>query len=460
MAQREHWGSRIGFIMAAAGSAVGLGSLWKFPYTAGNNGGGAFVLCYIIFTFLIALPLFIGELVIGRKTQKGAISAYRALTSDSSNWKMLGWINQITCFIILGFYSVVSGWCLSYILMSLTQFTDGKSPEEIRQTFGVLAASPGINILWLFIFMLMNIGIVFSGIRKGIEKWSKILMPALLTILIILFLYAVTMEGFGKAAKFVFYPDFSNLTPSGVLNALGLSFFTASVGLGIILTYGSYMKPDEDIPKTSVLVACTTLFVSILGALTIFPIVFTFGFSPAAGPGLVFQTLPILFAKLPGSVIISTIFFALLLFTAITSSISILEMVVANFIELYSLSREKATLLCAGISFIIGVPCALTYSDTLFSSWQQIYRMDFFDTMNYLTENWLMPIAGLMSAIFVGWIMKKEMVFEEFKNGTKWPHVMKGWFFFIKWIAPVGVILIIFDQTGIINLNALFGAAK
>ena len=453
MAQREHWGTRIGFLMAAAGSAIGLGSLWRFPYTAGQNGGGAFILCYFLFTILIALPLFMAELIIGRRAQRGSVFAYETLTKEGSNWKMLGWLNTITCFIILGFYSVVSGWSLSYILMSLTGFTNGKSPEEIRAVFSTLAASPGINLFWLFIFIGLNVGIVFSGIRKGIEKWSKILMPALFVILLGLFAYAVTLDGFAAAAKFVFYPDFSKLTASGILNALGMSFFTASVGLGIILTYGSYMKSEEDIPKTSVIVSVMTLFVSLMAALIIFPIVFTYNFSPEQGPGLVFQTLPVIFAKLPGQVILSTIFFSLLFFTAITSSISLLEVLVANFMELFNSSRERSTIICAAIAFVIGIPCALTYSGTLFSSWKSIYGMDFFDTMNYLTASWMMPIAGLLTVIFVGWILKKEVLESEFLQGTKWPHLLKPWIFFIRWIAPVGVILIILHETQIINFN-------
>ncbi|MDN3504020.1 MAG: sodium-dependent transporter [Rhabdochlamydiaceae bacterium] len=457
MSQREHWGSRLGFVMAAAGSAIGLGSLWRFPYIVGENGGGAFVLCYIAFTLLIATPLFIAELLIGRKTQKGAVFAYQSLTKVTSNWKMVGWLNTIACFIILGFYSVVSGWCLSYILMSLTQFTQGKNPEEIRSVFTTLASSSGINIFWLFLFIALNVAIVFSGIRKGIEKWSRILMPVLLIILFALFIYSCTLPGFSKAAKFLFYPDFANLSPSGILNALGMSFFTASVGLGIILTYGSYMKKNEDIPKTSLMVSGMTLLVSIFGALMIFPIVFTFGFSPEEGPGLVFQTLPILFAKMPGQVIISTVFFALLLFTAITSSISILEMLVANFMELYNLSREKATILCASISFLIGIPCALSFSDSLFASWKSIYGMNFFDTMNYITASWFMPISGLLTVIFVGWILKKELIQSEFTSGTSWSKLFNPWFFFVKFIAPIGIILIILDQTGIINFNAIFG---
>jgi NSS family neurotransmitter:Na+ symporter len=453
MHPREHWSTRIGFILAAAGSAIGLGSLWRFPYTAGENGGAAFVLLYALFTFFIGLPVFIAELIIGRKTQKGAIFAYQALSSEGSNWKMLGYLNVLSCFIILAFYSVVSGWCLSYTLMSLTQFTKGKTPEQISQTFSTLASSPGINLFWLVLFLALNVGVVFSGVKKGIEHWSKILMPVLVILLLSLFGYSLTLDGFGKAFEFIMMPDFSKLTPSAILNALGMAFFTLSVGLGIILTYGSYMGPQEDIPKTSIIVALMTFLVSMIAALMIFPIVFTFGFAPQGGPGLVFQTLPVLFAKLPGEIIISTLFFALLFFTAITSSISLLEMLVANFMEIFNWPREKSTIVTAIITFIIGIPCALSSSDTLFANWKDIYGMNFFDTMNYVTSSWMMPISGLLTTLFVGWKMEKTIFESELMKGTKASIFLKPIFFSVKWLAPVCVLFIILEQTGLIKFN-------
>ncbi|NBO24534.1 MAG: sodium-dependent transporter, partial [Chlamydiae bacterium] len=437
MHPREHWSTRIGFIMAAAGSAIGLGSLWRFPYTVGENGGAAFVLLYALFTFFLGLPVFISELVVGRNTQKSAVFAYQSLSHVESNWKMLGYLNILSCFIILAFYSVVSGWCLSYTLMSLTQFTQGKTPEEIKGVFNILASSPGINLFWLFLFLGLNVGVVFSGVKKGIEHWSKILMPILLVLLLFLFGYSLTLEGFPQAFEFIMKPDFSKLTPAAILNALGMAFFTLSVGLGIILTYGSYMGPKEDIPKTSFIVATMTFIVSMISALMIFPIVFTFGLAPEGGPGLVFQTLPILFAKLPGEVILSTIFFSLLFFTAITSSISLLEMLVANFMEIFLLPRKKATIYTALITFIIGIPCALSSSDLLFANWKAIYGKDFFETMNYLTSSWMMPISGLLSTIFVGWKMEKRIFESELLSGTKMTYLLKPIFFSVKWLAPI-----------------------
>lgn len=453
MHPREHWSTRIGFIMAAAGSAIGLGSLWRFPYTVGENGGAAFVLLYAIFTFFLGLPVFISELVVGRNTQKSAVFAYQNLSSESSNWKMLGYLNILSCLIILAFYSVVSGWCLSYTLMSLTQFTKGKTPEEIRQVFSILASAPGINIFWLFIFLALNVGVVFSGVKKGIEHWAKILMPILLVLLLFLFFYSLTLDGFPAAFEFIMKPDFSKLTPSAILNALGMAFFTLSVGLGIILTYGSYMGPAEDIPKTSLIIALMTFLVSMVSALMIFPIVFTFGFAPEGGPGLVFQTLPILFAKLPGEVLISTIFFALLFFTAITSSISLLEMLVANFMEIFNLPRRQSTLIAAGITFLIGIPCALSSSDILFPNWKAIYGKDFFETMNYITSSWMMPISGLLTTIFVGWKMEKSIFDSELLKGTKMGYLLKPIFFSVKWLAPICVFFIILEQAGLIKFN-------
>lgn len=454
--QREHWGSRLGFIMAAVGSAIGLGSLWRFPYVVGENGGGAFVLLYILFTLFIGLPVFAAELIIGRHTQKGAIHAYQKLAKPGSNWKMLGWLNLISCILILAYYSVVAGWCLSYTLMSLNQFYVDKTPHQIKEVFDILYSSPSVNILWLAIFMLINVGVIHSGVRKGIEHWSKILTPGFLIILLILFVYSCTLEGFSEALTFIFTPKFENLTPSAILNALGMAFFILSVGLGIILTYGSYMKPEEDIPKTGFMVAATTLIVSLIGALTIFPIVFTFHYPPQGGPGLLFKTMPILFAQLPGSLVISTIFFSLLLFVALTSSISLLEMIVSNLMEIQSWTRSRATLVGASIAFIIGIPCALSGTDVLFPQWKAIYGKNFFDTLDYVTASWLMPISGLLTTLFVGWILDKKVFIEEFKKGAgKYAKILTPWYFSIRWIAPIVVIIIILEQAGIIDINAI-----
>ncbi|MBF5058971.1 sodium-dependent transporter [Candidatus Neptunochlamydia vexilliferae] len=453
--QREHWASHFGFIMAAAGSAIGLGSLWRFPYVAGDNGGGAFVLLYVIFTFCLGVPIFIGELAIGRKGQHSPIFAYEALSKKGSNWRLLGYLNLLTSFVILSFYCVVAGWCLNYALMSLNQFTVGKTPEEIRAVFDAVYASPGLNLFWLLIFILLNVGVVYTGIRKGIEHWSKILTPALLVILIALFIYGTTLPGFGDAVKFIFYPDFSKLTPSVILNSLGMAFFTLSVGMGIIVTYGSYLTPTENLPKTASIVALMTLLVSLIAALMIFPIVFTFNFPPEGGPGLIFQTMPVLFSKLPGSLVISTVFFLLFVFTALTSSISLLEVLVANLMELFSWKRHRAVIISSSAVFLFGIPSALAGSSALFPNWETVYGKNFFDTMNYISASWMTPVAALLTTFFIGFVMKKKETREEFLQGGALRTLFGPWLFIIRYIAPIVVILIILEQGGVVHLGKL-----
>lgn len=452
---REHWGSRIGFIMAAAGSAIGLGSLWRFPYITGQNGGGIFVLLYLFFTFLIALPVFVGELVIGRNTQRSAVIAFADLSHSESNWKLVGWLNVLTTFLILTYYCIVSGWCVNYIFMSLSHFTNGRTPEEISQVFNTLYASSDINLFWAFIFILFNIGVVYGGIRKGIEHWARILTPALLCILVALFFFSMTLEGFGESFRFIFYPDFSKLTASSFLNALGMSFFTLSVGLGIIITYGSYMKHTEDIPKTGLIVGSMTVLVSLMSAMMIFPIIFTFGMEPQAGAGLVFKTLPVLFAKLPGTLVISTIFFTLLVFTALTSSISLFEVLVANLIEIFNWSRARAILLSGSAVFLFGIPSALSGSQGIFANWKSMYGKDFFDTLDYVTGSWMLPIAALLTTIFIGWFMPRQTSHGEFLQGSTLGKWMRPWFFIMRWVAPIAMLLIILQEGGIIDINAI-----
>ncbi len=452
---REHWGSRVGFIMAAAGSAIGLGSLWRFPYVTGKNGGGIFVLLYLAFTFLIALPMFIGEIVIGRRTQRSAVSAFVELAPQSPHWKLVGWLNVLTTFLILTYYCVVSGWCVNYICLSLNQFTMGKSPEEIGKVFDILYTSADINLFWNLIFILVNAGVVYAGVRKGIEYWSRILTPALLVILVALFCFSMTLDGFKDAFHFIFYPDISKLTPSGILNALGMAFFTLSIGLGINLTYGSYMKQSEDIPKTGFIVSGMTVIVSLMCAMMIFPIIFTFGIEPQSGAGLVFKTLPVLFAKLPGTLVLSTIFFILLVFTAMTSSIALFEVLVANLIEIFNWTRAKAVISSCTAVFIVGIPAALSGSGTLFKNWKAMYGKDYFDTLDYITGSWMLPIAALLTTLFLGWFVHRETAHEEFLKGTTLGKLMRPWYFTIRWLAPLAIFLIILQEGGVIDINMI-----
>lgn len=456
MKKREHWASSFGFVMAAAGSAIGLGTLWQFPYMTGKNGGGLFVLLFLLFTVFLGFPLFIAELVLGRKGQRGVVGIFAALAPKKEQWRAVGWLGAMASFLILAYYCVVAGWGLNYIFMSLCQFTDGRSPEQISQVFDTLYKAPGINILWQVLFLLMTAGVIYQGVRKGIEYWSRILTSSLLVILVILFIYATTLSGFGEAFRFIFYPDASNLTPSGVLEALGLAFFTLSLGQGIMLTYGSYMSKEEDIPKTACIVSSMNIIVSVFAAMMIFPIIFTFGFTPEGGFGLVFQTMPILFAKLPGTLVLSTIFFVLLVFTALTSSVALLEVVVANFIDLFQWTRKKAVTSVTIAAFIVGIPCALTGSGLMFPNWEAMYGKTFFQTIVDLVAQWIIPFTGLFVSIFAGWCFKKSEAYAEFCAGTKWKKLFSIWFFFIRWIVPIAILVIILHRGGIIDLDQFF----
>lgn len=452
MTQREHWGSKIGFIFATAGSAIGLGSLWRFPYITGQNGGGAFVLLYIIFTLLIAIPVFVAELAMGRKSQKSAVLAFTNLSHNSEKWRLVGWFNILTSFLILSYYSVISGWTVNYTLMSLMQFTNGKTPEQIRNVFEILYKSADINIFWLFIFVLLTVGVVFGGVRKGIEYWSKILTPSLLVILVALFIYSTTLPGFPQAAKFILYPDFSKLSATGVLEALGMAFFTLSVGIGIVLTYGSYLKADDNLPSTGLIIGSVSVLVSLVAALMIFPVIYTFGLEPEMGTGLVFQTLPVLFDQLPGTLVLSTIFFVLFVFTTLTSAISLMEVLVANLMEVFHWNRKKSVQVAACGVFIMGIPTALAGSGVLFGDWSKMYGSDFFATLDGLTAGWMMPLGGLLTAIFVGWVMGKKVAAQEFLLGTKMSYLLPVWLFLLRYIAPIGIFIVILQTGKIINI--------
>ncbi len=453
---REHWASRVGFLLATAGSAIGLGSLWRFPYMTGENGGGYFVIMFIVFTFVIALPVFMAELLLGRHTQKSPVLAFAAMSHNSKMWRAVGWLSVMTTFIILSYYSVISGWSLNYALMSLNQFYVGKTSEEIVQVFDLVYRSPQMNLFWLLMFVLMTGGIVFGGVRKGIEQWSRILMPILFVILLSLFAYSMTLPGAKEAFRFIFAPHAGQFRASSVLNALGMSFFALSVGLGILVTYGSYMSPAENIPKTACTIALLDIFVSLFAAMIIFPIIFSFNFEPQEGVGLIFKVLPVLFAKLPAALLISTVFFLLIVFTALTSTISLLEVLVATAMDVFQWTRKKAAVLASCAVFVFAIPSALSGANELFPSWKAIYGKNFFETFDYLTGSWFLPVSGLLTALFVGWAISPEIRKSEFLAGSKLKFVYKPWIFFLKFIVPIAVILIILNQSNLINIDAIF----
>lgn len=451
--QRESWSSHLGFILAAAGSAIGLGTLWKFPYVTGENGGGIFVLIYIICTFFIGIPVFIAELVLGRKAQRGAVGVFATLANNSAVWKTAGWLGVISSFLIMSFYSVLAGWGLNYVFMSLSQFYENLSTKEISGVFDILASSADITLFWHFAFTALTAAVVYRGIRQGIEYWSRFMTTGLFIILVGMCLFALTLDGFWEGFYFIFYPDVSRFKPSAAIEALGLSFFTLSLGQGIMLTYGSYMRRTDDIPKTGLIIGVMIVLVSLLAGLMIFPIIFTFGFAPEAGPGLVFKTLPVLFAQLPGALFISTSFFILFVFTALTSAVALIEVVAANFTDLLGWSRHKAVLVTSISCALFGIPSALSNTNTLFANWPAIYGQTFFSTVDDIVSLWLLPIGGLMVAIFTGWFLDKEISREEFDSGTTLKWMWRPWLFFMRWVAPIAIIFIILQRSGLIDID-------
>ena len=454
---REHWGSRIGFLLATIGSAVGLGLLWKFPYTIGQNGGGLFLITYFVCIFLIGIPVFIGELIIGRHAQRAAVGSFEVLAPKYPVWKIAGYLGVLSSFLIMSFYSVIAGWGMSYVLMSLNGFYHGHTLEEISNVFDKLSSSGSITILWHGFFTAITMAIVMAGVRKGIEYWSKIMVRILFVMLIGLFIYSSTLSGFGKAAHFVFVPTLNNFSVVSVLEALGLAFMTMSLGQGIIISFGSYLNPEESLWKMAFVVAFSVMIVAILAALTIFPVVFTFDLPPDSGPGLVFKTLPYLFAQLPGSIVLSTAFFTLFVFTALTSAVPLVEVVATNIMEKYDISRKNASLLVCVTTFILGIPSALSSSQGIFPQWKVIFGSNFLDTVNDLASIWVIPFAGLFTALFVGWVLEKEITKKEFTTSTNSYGLWGVWYFSIRYIVPLLILIIIIQKSGLLGATKVVG---
>jgi len=441
--------------MAAIGSAIGLGILWKFPYTVGENGGGLFLLSYFVCLIIVGIPILIAELILGRRTQRAAVGAFEVLDQKGTGWKVAGWFGVLASFLIMSFYSVIAGWGMSYILMSLTGFYNQLSGEEVAKAFSALSTSGEISLFWHFIFIAITVGIVISGVRKGIERWAKIMTKVLLVLLVLLFGYATTLDGFPKAVDFIFHPNPEDFKLSSLIEALGLAFWTLSIGQGIMISYGSYMRRSESIVQLSFVIAFSVIVVAILAALMIFPVVFTFNLEPQAGYGLVFKTLPYLFAKLPGSLALSTMFFALFVFTALTSAIPLVEVPASNLMELYKISRKKAVILVGIGVFIFGIPSAYASAKTVFPDWSAIYGMDFLKTIDNLVSTWIIPVGGLLTALFVGWVMDKETAREEFLVSSRLHFLWKPWRFFMRYVVPVTILIIMIQKSGLYDFDTL-----
>ena len=451
LSKRSHWGSRIGFILAAAGSAVGLGNIWKFPYVTGENGGGIFVLIYLACVLLVGLPVMIAEILIGRSTQDSPVGAFKSLAGARSPWVGMGWLSVLSAFVLLSFYSVVAGWSLHYTWLSISGQLAGLGPDNVASVFGNLHASAGANLFWHLIFMGLTVAVVFGGVSKGVERWSRILMPALLIMMLVLLVNSLTLDGFGKAFSFLFGFHQDKFTAAGALEALGQAFFSLSLGMGAMLTYGSYLRRQDDVVGASVTISALDTCIALVASLMLFPIIFSHGMEPAAGPGLVFISVPIALSQMPGTTFLATVFFALLVFAALTSAISMLEVATSYFIDQRGWQRHRAAVTAGLAIAILGLPAALSGGTRVFGSGMEaLVGMSWFDSLDYLVTNWMLPLGGLGMALFTAWRMDQRLRQEEFLSGSRLRTFYRGWLFLLKYPVPVAILLVFFHAVGII----------
>ena len=581
--RRESWGSSLGFILAAAGSAVGLGNIWKFPYVAGENGGGLFVLIYLVCVALVGIPIMMAEIMVGRAAQRQPVAAFHRLAGRKTGWAAVGWLGVVCGFVILSFYIVVAGWTMDYTLKSLINFQEpiydearqtelsyvAATPlDEMRESVALrratraarepvarlmddlhpqyarlsqqfdaaVAAAPDAAVaeqallqdeamatavaasravekkiearratlleearievaalpdaevrtaagtvarrahilkrttevfeavatdgwtctFWAALFMLICILIVGGGVSGGIERACGVLMPTLFVMILGMVIYAAFRPGFGEALRFVFRPDIHKLKPSGVLEALGHAFFTLSLGMGAMITYGSYQRKKEGLFRESVAIALLDTGVALLACLMIYPVVFSFGQEPTAGPGLVFMSMPLAFAEIGnGGMLLSVVFFLLVTLAALTSAISLLEVVVSYFIDEHGWARHKAGWILGGVVFAFGIPSAFAMDKGfMMKGWKPSFGHNFFDTMDTLATNWMMPLGGLLIAIYAGWVMPKHLRDAEIADSHPWLRML--WLSLCRVVAPALVLLVLLQKAGFIDVDLFF----
>ncbi|KAA5804633.1 sodium-dependent transporter [Alkalicaulis satelles] len=425
------WNTRFGFLMAAIGSSVGLGNFWRFPYMAGENGGSAFVLIYLACVALIAFPILIAELSVGRHARRSAVGSTRKMAFDagaSEMWSIAGWVAMAGGVMILCFYSVVAGWVAAYVFQMASGAFVNAEPEAVASAFGTLVGDTSTVIGWHTLFMAVTITIVCFGVTKGIERAVTILMPIFFLMLVGLVVYAGVTGDMGAALTYLFTPDFSEVTGQTVIAALGQAFFSIGVGSAIMITYGSYLRRDDNLPQSAGIITGADAMVAIIAGLAIFPFVFAFGLDPAAGAGLFFETLPSVFAQMPGGQWLGTAFFALAFIAALTSSISLLQVIVSFGEEHTDFGRVGSSLFFGAIIFMFGVGAAFSVDG-------------FFDVLDKVSGNILLPLGGLLIAVFTGWVVSKQLMLTELNQASA--AFFAYWRFTIRWLAPVAVALII-----------------
>ena len=448
---RGNFGSKIGIVLATAGSAVGLGNVWRFPYTVGENGGAAFILIYIGCILLLGIPGMVSEVIVGRHGQANAAKSYDAL-AEGRPWKLVGYLGILTSTIILGFYAVVAGWCLEYLCASIIGKVNGDA-ESVKNYFVTFSSDPLKPVLWGAGFILITHLVVIRGVRNGIERASKLLMPVLFILLLILVVASCLLPGSIGGIKFLLHPDFSKLTSSVMLEALGQAFFSLSLGTACLCTYASYFSKDTNLLQSAGQIALVDTLIAILAGLMIFPAAFSVGVNPDSGPSLIFITLPNVFTQAFASMpmvgyVVSIMFYALLVFAALTSTISMHEIGTAFFTEELSLPRQKSAWVITVVAGIICVFCALSvgaYTDI------QLLGKSLMDFCDDLTANFLLPMGAMLTCLFVGWYVPKQTVFDEFTSEGRLKGRLFGIYLFaVRYVCPICILLVFLHQMGVI----------
>lgn len=444
----SEWSSRFAFILAATGSAVGLGNIWKFPYITGENGGGAFVFVYLLCVVVIGIPIMMAETMIGRRGRQSPVNAMKALVAEASansRWQYLGWLGVIAGMIILSYYSVIAGWALAYVIKAISGSFMGGSVQQIGGLFDSFVKDPGSQLFWHTTFMILTMLVVVRGVQDGLEKAVRFLMPSLFVLLILLVGYAMNTNAYDQGLSFMFNPDFSKITGNSVLTAMGHAFFTLSLGMGAIMVYGSYLPKNVSIAKTTFLVAGADTVVALLAGIAIFPLVFANGLEPSTGPGLIFQTLPLAFGQMTGGVFFGTLFFVLLVFAALSSSISLIEPAVAWMVENKGFTRLKSCVFLGSVVWLFGLGTVLSFNE-----WKNVTFLgkNIFELLDFLTANLMLPIGGLLIAVFAGWVMRQEHSQDELqlKNTT----LYYCWSALVRYISPVAVFFVFLHVIGIL----------
>lgn len=449
MSNRTTFTTKLGVISATVGSAVGLGNIWRFPYETGQNGGAAFLLVYLICVFFIGVPVMIAEFSIGRSAKANANKAYKIL-SPGTHWNIIGIMGIFASIFILGFYSVIAGWTLEYVFQALTNGLAGKSAAEFQESFTGFSSDTFRPLIWIFLFLALNYFIVSRGIKDGIEKASNILTPLLFVILIVFCIRSIFLPGASEGLKFLFHPDFSKIDSNVILRAMGQAFFSLSLGMGTLTTYASYFSDNTNLSKTAVTVGILDTTVAVLAGVLIFPAAFSFGIDPSQGPELVFITLPNIFQHLPGSLFWSVLFFILLSVAALTSTISLCEVGVAYLHEEFGITRKKATRILIAFCIVSSTLCSLSFG--VLKDFK-LFGLTIFNFCDFTASNILLPLGGMLIAIYVGWVLNKKIVFNEVSNRQS---LKVGFFklliFCIQYIAPIAIALIFLSGLGVFNV--------